>query len=176
LNSFAEHDATTITMSRFFPQAEYAEDQPYAHTILTTHVLTRGFQAGSLVSLPIAGALSFYRHRNPLPRPSFTTTLLRSTGRGAVIGTGLLGVALVRRMWGREEIEWQDRSWRLLGNKGQVECDDWTYGGMAAGLVGGVKGLRGVIGGLGIGSVVGMVGYMGWRYGIRGGEFEEEKL
>jgi hypothetical protein len=83
-------------------------------------------------------------------------------------------------MWGREDIEWQERSWRLLANKGQVECDDWTYSGMAIGLLGGLSqrglGWRGVVGGVGAGSVLGMVGYMGWRYGVKGGKFDEEKL
>ena len=84
-------------------------------------------------------------------------------------------------MWGREEIEWKDRSWRLLENKGQVECDDWTYPGMVAGLAGVLgsgsgraMGWRGVVGGAGLGSVLGMVGYMGWRYGVKGGRFEED--
>jgi hypothetical protein len=81
-------------------------------------------------------------------------------------------------MWGREEIEWQDRSWRLIENKGQVECDDWTYSGMAIGAVASAvrgKGLgwRGGVGSIGLGSVGGMLGYMGWRYGVKGGKFEE---
>lgn len=84
-------------------------------------------------------------------------------------------------MRGKEPIEWQDRSWRLLYNKGQVECDDWTYAGMVTGgataaLKGSHLGWRGVAGGVGAGSVVGMLGYMGWRYGVKGGKFEEEKL
>jgi hypothetical protein len=84
-------------------------------------------------------------------------------------------------MWGREEIEWKDRSWRLLENKGQLECDDWTYPGMVAGLVGVLSsrtgramGWRGAVGGLGAGSVLGLMGYMGWRYGVKGGKFEEQ--
>ena len=79
------------------------------------------------------------------------------------------------RMWGREEIEWKDRSWRLLENKGQVECDDWTYGGMAVGAAMALRttGWRGKVGSIGIGSVVGTAGYMGWRYGVKEGKFEE---
>ena len=85
------------------------------------------------------------------------------------------------RMRGKEEIEWQDRSWRLLENKGQVEVDDWTYGGMAAGLVTSVAkgrslGWRGVIGSVGAGSLVGMMGYMGWRRGVKGGKWDEDDL
>jgi hypothetical protein len=96
-------------------------------------------------------------------------------------------------MWGRETIEWQDRSWRLLENKGQVETDDWTYAGMAAAggaalvttvRAGGVPlaerpavaamGWRGTVGAMGLGSVGGMMGYFVWRYGVNGGKFPEK--
>jgi hypothetical protein len=84
-------------------------------------------------------------------------------------------------MWGRESIEWNDRSWRLLENKGQVEVDDWSLGGTIAGLAGvygsGVArraGWRAVVGGAGVGSLVGVGGYMAWRYGVKGGKYEED--
>jgi len=82
-------------------------------------------------------------------------------------------------MWRREEIEWKDRSWRLLENKGQVECDDWTYpamllGGATAAAKWNGLGWRGVAAGVGMGSVLGMMGYMGWRHGVKGGKFEDE--
>lgn len=31
----------------------HAEDQPYAHLILTTHVFDRGFQAGSVLGVAV---------------------------------------------------------------------------------------------------------------------------
>ena len=87
------------------------------------------------------------------------------------------------RMRGKEEIEWQDRSWRLLENKGQLRCDDWTYPGMAVGLAavvgsggGRALGWRGIVGGAGVGSVVGMLGYMGSTYGAKVGKSEEKEL
>jgi len=88
-------------------------------------------------------------------------------------------VGLPARMWGREDIEWRDRAWRLLENQGQVECDDFTYAGMlVAGTThlirGGTLGWRGMVGSLGLGSLAGMVGYMGWRYGIKGGNWDEK--
>ncbi|KAJ9144364.1 hypothetical protein NKR19_g6460, partial [Coniochaeta hoffmannii] len=104
-------------MSRLFPRAPYAEDQPYYHTILAFHVLSRGFVIGAGV-----GALAYSARR--LIRPSPSLSLLRSSGNGALVGTGLLAVALAGRMRGREEIEWRDRSYRLLWNRGQVEVDD----------------------------------------------------
>jgi hypothetical protein len=84
-------------------------------------------------------------------------------------------------MYGREEIEWKDRSWRILENQGQLETDDWTLGGVlagvgvAAGRIGvGALGWRGALGGAGLGSVAGMFGYLGWRHGVKGG-FEEKQ-
>lgn len=128
-------------------------------------------------------------------------------GISSLWAIGLTSAALAARMQGREDIEWQDRAWRLLENPGQLETDDWTYAGMTAGLaaytaavatttstatmkrsplvllskVGGAKGrvvgglLLGVLGSAGTGSVVGTVGYMGWRYGVHGGEFADVK-
>lgn len=84
-------------------------------------------------------------------------------------------------MWGREEIEWRDRAWRLLENKGQVEVDNWGLAGMGMGLGGvgvllrrkGVRGWRMGVGALGMGSTAGVLGYMVWRHGVKGGKWEE---
>lgn len=83
-------------------------------------------------------------------------------------------------MWGREEIEWKDRSWRLLENKGQVEVDTWSVAGMAAGWAAlvAMRGLNGVgwkmgIGSLGLGGTAGVMGYMVWRHGVNGGRWPE---
>ena len=95
-----------------------------------------------------------------------------------------------------ESIEWQDRSWRLLRNIGQVEVDDWSAAGMAMAVVvmmakgssnrrqtmelegqgkksGGLLfrtlglGWKGAVGGVGMGSLIGVLGYLAWR-GVRG--------
>ena len=106
--------------------------------------------------------------------------MLRSAGVGGAVGVAALAVATGIRMWGREKIEWQDRAWRLLENKGQVECDTFA----AEGGVGGVAavawrhgvttaGWRTLVGGAGLGSLMGVIGYMGWRYGVKGGKWEE---
>jgi hypothetical protein len=82
------------------------------------------------------------------------------------------------RMWGREEIEWRDRSWRLLENKGQVEVDTWGYLGVVVGVTTflATRKLRGVgwrtaVGSMGLGSTCGVVGYMIYRHGIKGGHW-----
>lgn len=41
------------------------------------------------------------------------------------------------RMSGKEEIEWQDRAWRIQENKGEVDTDWWVLGGGSVGAVGG---------------------------------------
>lgn len=151
-------------MSYFFPTAEYAEDQPLARTILATHVLSRGFQLGSAIGLLNSGAAFLFK-RQRITAPS----LLRSAGTGGIIGTGIVGVGLVARMWGREEIEWKDRSWRLRYNSGQVAIDNWSEPAAALGVLAvasrGLQGQvtggwRGLVGGAGIGSLVGIVGCM----------------
>ena len=84
-------------------------------------------------------------------------------------------------MWGREEIEWKDRSWRLLENKGQIEVDTWGYLGIGVGGAAllATRGLRGAgwemgVGSLGLGVTCGVIGYMVFRHGIKGGKWEEE--
>lgn len=172
-------------MSQFWPHTPYAEEQPHSTAILTTHVLYRGFQTGAIIG-PAVGAARYafpiiFRKTSSTPRTSLLPVLLRSTGTGAVWGTAILAVMLPIRMWGREDIEWQDRAWRLLENKGQVDVDDWGLVGTALGGLGllarraGVRGLswRVGVGGLGMGSTAGVLGYMIWRHGIKGGKWEE---
>jgi hypothetical protein len=157
-------------MSHFYPTSEYAEDQPLSRTILTTHVLSRGFQLGTAIGLLNTGAAYL------LKRQLTTAILLRSAGTGGLIGTGIAGAGLVARMWGREEIEWKDRSWRIRYNTGQVAIDNWAEPGAALGVlvvasrgvvgsgsVMGVGGLRGLVGGAGVGSLAGIVGCMAAR-------------
>lgn len=167
------------SMFQPFPHAAYAEDQPYSYTILTTHVLHRGLQTGALIGLLAGAGRSFLsRRKQTVVSPAIAPSLLRSAGVGAVWGTGFLAVGLVARMWGREKVEWQDRSWRLLANEGQVECDDWSIGGSVVGGLGVLArdGLRGgavrVLGGFSLGNLAGVAGYMAWRYGMHGGKRE----
>jgi hypothetical protein len=85
----------------------------------------------------------------------------------------------IGQMWGKEEIEWEDRSWRLLENKGQMAVDDWSLVGTAAGLIAGLRAQPfsawRVAGGAGIGSMIGVGGYMVWRHGVHGGRWPGEK-
>jgi hypothetical protein len=169
-------------MSRFWPHTPYAEDQPYAHPILYTHVLTRAVQAGAVVGTTAGTALYLlrsFRILSPRAVPTtLTATIVRSAGVGSAVAVGLLTVGLPLRMRDQEEIQWKDRSWRLLENKGQLETDDWTYPGMALGLAAAVAargrgiGWSGAVGRVGVGSVLGAAGYMGWRYGVNGGKRE----
>ncbi|KAJ5703934.1 hypothetical protein N7493_011072 [Penicillium malachiteum] len=148
-------------MSHFYPTAEYAEEQPLARTILATHVASRGFQLGTalgLISCTIESA--FKRRTITIP------LLLRSAGAGSIIGAGVSTVGMIGRMWGRENIEWADRSWRLRYNTGQSAIDNWSEPGAVIGAVTValrrpstvLVGWRGVVGGAGIGSLVGMIG------------------
>ncbi|KAK4946792.1 hypothetical protein LTR10_014294 [Elasticomyces elasticus] len=212
-------------MSALFPVAEYAEDQRFAGTILTTHVLHRGFQSGAVVGAAV-GALRkvpFSSMYSSIPRPQqkhnaitegafsasnrlntmrpvfsqpastyqttsparqfFSTTtsqlrlpsnaqsttaasakILRSTGVGSVVGLSAMAIMLPMMMRGKEEIEWQDRSYRLLHNKGQVAVDTWSLIGMTTAIGIGAfrdgsvmkQGWKVVAGRLGAGSLIGV--------------------
>ncbi|GKT58529.1 hypothetical protein ColTof4_10477 [Colletotrichum tofieldiae] len=176
-------------MSRYFPHAAYAEDQPLARTILTVHVLSRGYTAGAVVGLGVFAVGGVYNQLRsakasapaPLTATLQSARLLRSAGTASAVGLALMGIALVGMMQGRDDIEWRDRAWRLMANQGQLETDDWTYGGAAAGLIAvaarpqmkAVGAWRVVAGAAGLGSVVGTAGYLVWRHGVHGGKHAE---
>ncbi|KAF4449790.1 hypothetical protein F53441_6985 [Fusarium austroafricanum] len=167
-------------MSRFFPHTPYAEDQPLARTILTTHVIVRAITLNTIIATGITTTrhlVPFLRPKTPYTLPFFPR-LIRSASTGTIAALGVGALMTMSRMRGREEIEWQDRSWRLLENQGQVETDDWTVVGAGAGaLIGAnvLKGWRGAVGGLGLGSVGAMVGYVAWRQGVNGGKFPKKE-
>lgn len=138
-------------MDKLFDQAPYAEDQKYAKVILTTHVLHRGLAAGVPVGLAVAGI------RRALGRPS---SLLKASAAGAAGGIAILAVGLTGLMHDKQEIEWQDRSWRLLSNEGSNSTDIASISGAAAGALAAtyrpprlpVPNLARIVGGAGIGS------------------------
>lgn len=84
-------------------------------------------------------------------------------------------------MSGKTDIEWKDRSWRLLDNEGQKEVEDWSIVGFVSGAVATArseafrqaKSGRWVklAGGAALGDLVGVMGYMVWRYGMHGGKW-----
>ncbi|KAF2737613.1 hypothetical protein EJ04DRAFT_510261 [Polyplosphaeria fusca] len=159
-------------MTSFYPHTTYAEDQPQAHQILYLHVIRAASMMGSAIGLltaPASLAVSRYRHGTPFTSSTLIPQLLRHSGRGLIIGSFAGGLMTWGRMLGREEIEWQDRSWRLQENKGQVDTDKWIMGtsvaGAAAGLLATRRGAvplgsgQAVLGGAGVGTASG-VGYM----------------
>lgn len=166
---------SSSTMSRFFPHSPYAEDQPLHHTVLMIHTIYRGFQTGAVAGAVSGTVRHFVRRTSPL---LLSTTLLRSVGTGALIGAGFLAIATPARMWGKEEVEWQDRSWRLLENERQMEVDDFSLVGTILGtgaLALAVRrgtlprtGWRSQLGAAGGGSLAGTMVYMIYRYGYMG--------
>ena len=93
-------------------------------------------------------------------------------------------VGLPIYMAGKTDIEWKDRSWRLLEHEGQMEVDDWSTVGSVAGAlaalrspavrVGGRVNLVRFAGGAAMGDLLGVAGYMCWRYGVHGGKWPEK--
>lgn len=171
----------------FLQQAPYPEDQLHARTYLTAHVAHRMAQTTTVLSLPLSLATSVITARRsspnlpllPTARTLFVASLQRTAGLAALLGLTLGIPTTFSRMHGREEIEWQDRTWRLLGNAGQREVDVWSAVG---GVVGGVLDVRRggagfvrMVGGAAMGDLAGVGGYLGWRYGVRGGKRRADK-
>jgi hypothetical protein len=174
-------------MTSFMPRAVEAKDQKYAKSILTFHVLRSFATAGAILSIPTSIASTLYY--GPKTLPAFSTRVLLHSFRGTLGGLALGVVALEYRMWGKDHSEWQERSWKLLDNRGQMEVDTWILEGEALGGVAAlVAARRGwlppaligkvattAIGGMGLGAAVGTADYMAWRYGVKGGKFPPRK-
>jgi hypothetical protein len=162
-------------MTSLFPHPQYAEDQPNAHAILYLHVMRASAMSFSFLSLfgaPISLLASRLRHQ-PVNVNTVLSRVLANSGRGLVLGTVAGALMTWGRMRGKEEIEWQDRSWRLLENKGEVDTD-WetiaaTGAGAAAGVIAARRGIVPVrvgtaaLGGAGIGLSSGVL-YMFGTY------------
>ena len=166
-----------------FPHTTYAEDQPLSKTILYYHVLLRAIPTGATLAIPSTLIRHFILRR---PHPlSLPYRLLSSSFYGVTAAVGISALATVGRMWGRDEIEWKDRSWRLLENRRQNEVDGWSLGALVVGGAGGWflgmrKGAklgvgRTMVGGAGLASVAATGLYMVNRYGINGGMYPDER-
>ncbi|KAF2851034.1 hypothetical protein T440DRAFT_77657 [Plenodomus tracheiphilus IPT5] len=131
-------------MTSLFPLAAYAEDQDHAHTVLYLHVMRASAMSFSFVALfrlPVSLIASRLRGTS-LPLNTLLARTLQTCGRGLVLGTVAGGVMTWGRMRGMEEIQWQDRTWRILENKGEVKTDWVTLGAAGAGAAGAVVAAR----------------------------------
>ncbi|KAK6537032.1 hypothetical protein TWF281_001235 [Arthrobotrys megalospora] len=156
-----------MALNGLLPTSDYADDQPLYHFILMTHVMHRSLPIGAFISSAIPLASTFIlRRATAYP---ITTLLLRSNSTGALVSLGIGGAMTIGRMWGREDIEWKDRSWRLLRNTGQTQLDDFSAAGLAVGAVLGAAGKgplplwRGVVGGAGLGTLAGTLAFAIWK-------------
>jgi hypothetical protein len=158
-------------MDTLYPQTPYAEDQPNAPAILYIHVMRASamtFTFFSLARIPITLIRNRVRGL-PVNTSALLARTLQSSGRAFVAGSAVGAFMTWGRMRGLEDVEWQDRSWRILGNKGEVQTDWVTMGGMGAGAVAGALAARrgvlpvsvgkSVIGGAAAGSSVGKKKY-----------------
>jgi hypothetical protein len=119
----------------------------------------------SLFQLPVALLRARYLGIS-INMPILVARTLRYSGRSFLVGAATGAVATWGRMRGRSEVEWQDRSWRILENGGEVKTDWVTIGGAGAGAVAGlIAAKRGmistslgtaVLGGAGAGSSIGV--------------------
>jgi hypothetical protein len=131
-------------MDSLFEHGSYAEGQANAHAILYLHVMrafSMSFSFVSLFRIPVSLARARYS-KTPIDMSKLIARTLQSSGRAFALGTTVGVLATWGRMRGREEIEWQDRAWRILENKGEVQTDWATMGGISAGAVAGVVAAR----------------------------------
>jgi hypothetical protein len=156
-------------MDSIFAQAAYAEDQTKAHSILYLHVMRASAMSFTFVSLlrfPFDAARARIQN-TPISLNTLLTRTLKASGRGFVMGTAAGALATWGRMRGKEEIEWQDRAWRILNNKGEDQTDWAVAGGVGAGAVVGLAAARrgavplsignAILGGAGVGSAIGEI-------------------
>lgn len=159
-----------------WPHPAYAEDQPYAKSILYVHVLQRGFQAGAGFGLARAAYKAVRARTSTTTNTTTATTtstttatatakqipLARTVGRASLVGAGVTAALLTARMYGLQRIEWQDRSWRLLENEGQVRHDRYCEAGVGVGAVSALLartggGWQAAVGRVGVGAFGGAV-------------------
>jgi hypothetical protein len=144
-------------MDSLFRQAPYAEDQTNAHSILYLHVIrasTMSFAFISLFQFPISLVRARYT-KATINMSALAARTLQSSGRAGALGVAVGVLATWGRMRGKEVIEWQDRAWRILGNRGENQTDWVTMGGVSAGAVASVVAARRGVIPSSVGSVMG---------------------
>ncbi|EPS36954.1 hypothetical protein H072_9517 [Dactylellina haptotyla CBS 200.50] len=158
-----------MALNGLYPTSDFAEDQPMPHFILTTHVVHRTLPFGAFISSVIPLSSRFIFRRAAAQTLPVSTMLLRSNSTGFFV-SGIIGLGITfGRMMGRDDIEWQDRSWRLLRNSGQTQLDDFSASGMALGAIvgtvqrGSLPLWRGFAGGAGLGSLAGTIAFVTWK-------------
>lgn len=155
-------------MASLYSQAVYAEDQQNARPILYLHVMRASAMSFTFISLfrfPASFLNARYR-KTSVATSAVAARTLRSSGRAFVIGSIVGALATWGRMRGKEDIEWQDRAWRILENKGEVKTDWVAVGATSVGAVAGYTAARkgqiplsvgkAILGGAGVGSAVGI--------------------
>ena len=146
-------------MNYIFTLAETPEAQKNEKIILHTHVLF-SLQSAScfLGSISAIAVFAFKRHK-PL-----TQLILKYNTTFNIAATVSSPFLVEFKMKNKEEIEWKDRSWRLLQNEKQLVLDKTIpcgiVGGIALGLL--IKNpnlsmANCIIGGAGIGSTAGFL-------------------
>jgi hypothetical protein len=103
------------------------------------------FSFFSFFQFPASIIAARYR-KIPIGYDTVIARTLRTSGRGLLFGTAAGAFMTWGHMRGREDIEWKDRSWRILENNGEVKTDWVTLSGAGAGALAGlVAARRGVV-------------------------------
>jgi hypothetical protein len=94
-------------------------DIDLSHVILYGHGLLKGIQTGSILGV-LSGSLLFLK-RSKLPLFSYVKRYARG---GQIVCGSLVPLSIYFKMKDKENIEWQDRAWRLVNNNNQNGVDN----------------------------------------------------
>jgi hypothetical protein len=133
-------------MFEFLEQKESPEelDVSTAKGILYGHTLLKGVQTGAVLGV-VCGSLVYLKNRKA---SSLLSNVNKFSNGGQVLFGSIVPAMVYFRMKEKENMEWQDRAWRLAYNKNQNVVDN-------ASIAGGIFGLA-AVGSVGVGVAAGV--------------------
>jgi hypothetical protein len=112
--------------------------------ILYGHALLKGVQTGAFLGV-VCGSLFYLKNRKA---SSLISHINKFSNGGQVLFGSIVPAMVHLRMKEKENIEWQDRAWRLAYNKNQNVVDN-------ASIAGGILGFA-AVGSVGVGVAAGV--------------------
>jgi|NOAtaT_6_FD_contig_51_3757048_length_660_multi_2_in_0_out_0_2 hypothetical protein len=119
-------------------------DVKTSQNILYGHALLKGVQTGAFLGV-VCGSLFYLKNRKA---SSLMSNINKFSNGGQVLFGSIVPAMVYLKMKEKENIEWQDRAWRLAYNKNQNVVDN-------ASIVGGILGFV-AVGSVGVGVAAGV--------------------
>lgn len=112
--------------------------------ILYGHGVLKGIQTGAFLGI-ICGSLFYLKNRKA---STLISNINKFSNGGQILFGSLVPIGVYFRMKDKENVEWQDRAWRLTYNKNQNVVDNACIAGGIIGLV--------AVGSVGVGVAAGV--------------------